>query len=202
MKRTAARCTLLLLTILLAAAPASAVDLGGHDRDGVVVGLGLGIGWNKYEYTLPDLGPVDSGYQDSFAPMLSVGWARSDYFVASLSLTGWKKSFYQSYTPIAAKSLVFMADVAWFPRGEGFWIKGTVGLGDLDLTATTATDFLSVKDTGLLYGMGAGYEFRMSGQAAVGLAYDARFLTLDDMDRFGEVKTVNQSASLFFRFYQ
>jgi hypothetical protein len=202
MNRTAARSTLLLLSILLAAAPASALDLGGHDRDGVVVGLGLGIGWNKYEFSLPERGPVDTGYQDSFAPMLSVGWARSDYFIASLSLTGWSKSFYQSLTPISAKSLVFMADVAWFPRGEGFWLKGTLGLGDLDLSATTATEFLSVKDTGMLYGFGAGYEFRVSGQAAFGLSYDARFLTLDAMDQFGEVKTINQSGMLFFRFYQ
>lgn len=202
MNRILTRCVLTLLIVLLISVPAAAMDLGGHDRDGVVVGLGLGIGWNKYEFDLPDEGRVETGYQDSFAPMLSVGWARSDYFIASLSLTGWSKSFYQRVTPMSAKSMVFLADVAWFPRGEGFWIKGAIGLGDIDLTATTATDFLSVKDTGFIYGVGAGYEFRVADQAALGLAYDARFLTLDDMEQFGEVKNTHQSASLFIRFYQ
>ena len=202
MNRNLTRCILTSLIVLLICAPAAAMDLGGHDRDGVVIGLGLGIGWNKYEFQLPGGLPVETGWEDSFAPMLSVGWARSDYFIASLSLTGYKKSFYQNITPMSARSMVFLFDVAWFPRGEGFWIKGVIGAGDLDLSITGIEEIHSIKDTGLTYGVGAGYEFRVADQAAFGLSYDARWLTLDEFDQFGETKTINQSASLFIRFYQ
>ena len=31
-----------------------------------------------------------------------------------------------------------MLEGSWFPRGEGFWIKGGIGRGTLDFNATAA----------------------------------------------------------------
>ena len=92
MNRFQVRAALIVTTLLLVmASSASAIDLGGHDRDGTVIGLTLGYGWNSVEFTGEDGLSRDTGTIDAFNGGFRVGWAPSDYFIGSIGFYGWKR---------------------------------------------------------------------------------------------------------------
>jgi|GEM_PF-1925474 len=193
-----------LLTLACGALPASALDLGGHDRDGVVVGVNLGAGWNSLEATVPsDDGPVtgETGTQLDFSGGVNVGWARNDYFIASLGVYGWKEQFWLRGDPLSITTFHFLAELCWFPRGEGFWVKGGIGAGTLDFYWSTIPQVKQAQKGGTNYVAGAGYEFRVADTAAVGFAYDYRYLTVGEFEGLSDTKVHSHNASLSLRFY-
>lgn len=190
--------------LMVAVSTASALDLGGHDRDGTVIGLTIGYGWNSISLDSPEAGSLDSGNISSFSGGFRVGWASSDYFIASIGMYGWKKSYYTyNYTSTTATNYHFMLEGYYFPRGEGFWIKGGVGRGTLDFNATAPVAVNSVvfNEKGWTLSTGAGYEFRVADGAAVGICYDLLYLPLGDFSGFTEVSTLSQAVSLNIHFY-
>lgn len=194
------RFALLAALTAVCAAPASALDLGGHDRDGVVIGVNLGAGWNKVETKFEGT-DLSTDYMSTFTGGLRVGWARSDYLVGSLGVYGWKRSYYQQYTPFTVTDFNFLAELSWYPRGEGFWIKGGVGGGTFDVTITTPAAKTTHQAGGWSYTIGAGYEIRVSDGAALGLAYDLRYLDAGDFEFFEGTSTTSHNASLNLAFY-
>lgn len=191
--------------LLVVTAPfAFAVDLGGHDRDGTVFGLNLGYGWNSIEFTTKDGVALDSGNIGTFSGSARIGWAPSDNFIGSISFSGWRKSYYTvNYTSTSASFYNFMIEGAWFPRGEGFWIKGGIGIGTLDFNATAplAINSLIFNESSASYLAGAGYEFRVSDGAAFGIAYDYIYVPLGDFAGYTEVSSTSHNLSLSINFY-
>ena len=183
-------------------APASALDLGGHDRDGTVIGLTMGYGWNSVEYTESNGIAQDTGTVDSFTGGFRVGWASSDYFIASIGFTGWKRSF-RSFTTFSVKNYAFMLEGYFFPLGEGFWIKGGGGLGTVDFFAQAALPINNVvfNETAWSWSTGAGYEFRVSDGAGVGISYDLLYIPVGDFSELTDVSSLNQSVSINIHFY-
>jgi opacity protein-like surface antigen len=194
--RTALAC--MLLTVC--AAPAAAIDLGGHVRDGVVIGLDLGYGWHEVDATYEG-NTLDTGQSGAFSGGFRVGWARSDNLIGSLGIYGWKKSYYQELTPFTVTDFLFLAELAWFPRGEGFWIRGGVGGGSFDITITTPEAKTTYKQGGWNYSLGAGYELRVAETTALGVTYDLRYVDVGDFEVFERVSTFSQNVALSIRFY-
>jgi len=185
MSRNAVHILLPLLIIALTTTAASALDLGGHDRDGVVVGVTMGHGWNSIALTDGKGTDRDTGDVSTFTGAFKVGWARSDRLVGFIGISGWKRSFYQSIAPASATNFNFLAELYFFPTGQGFWAKGGIGSGSLDYYVNTAdpANRIQFKEGGFTYTVGAGYEFR-SGQTGIGIAYD---YTRVDMGDFGAI---------------
>jgi opacity protein-like surface antigen len=197
---------ILLTAVLLVvtASSAFAIDLGGHDRDGTVFGLTLGYGWNSIEFTPTGGTTLDSGNIGTFSGGARIGWAPSDYFIGSIGFHGWKKSYYTlNYTSTSASLYHFILDGAWFPRGEGFWIRGGIGIGTLDFNATAplAWDSLIFNESAMTLLAGAGYEFRVADEAAIGFAYDYIYLPVGDFAGFTDVTSTSHSLSLSINFY-
>jgi opacity protein-like surface antigen len=193
------RILLTLLTLLLIwAVPASAMDLGGHDRDGVVVGVLLGYGWNSVEFKDETGAERSFDGMDTFNGDFRVGWARSDHVVGSIGFNGWKRSYYQDVTPITSQYYSFNLQFHWYPMGEGFWIKPGVGYGTLDFTAQyppgNAFQPLNFNEAGLALLLGVGYEFRVADTFAIGISYD--YQTTDVGDFAGGVDTTPISSAL------
>lgn len=199
--------TLLVAVLLLVtASSAFALDLGGHDRDGVVVGLTLGHGWNSISYSAGELGSADTGNISSFTGGARVGWASSDYFIASIGMYGWRKGNYvysTSYTSTSTTNYNFILEGYLFPRGEGFWIKGGIGVGTLDFNAVAPLPINSLifNETGMTLSTGAGYEFRIANEAAIGICYDLIYLPLGDFAGFSDVSSISHNLSLNIHFY-
>ena len=190
-----------LLLCLVTAVPAAALDLGGHVRDGVVVGVLLGGGWNDYNFEVKGLQPTSVSSGSAFTGGVNVGWARNDHLVGSIGFYGWKKSFYNNITPINSSAYYFMGEVSWFPRGEGFWIKGGIGWANSDFTVVTPEEWKVLAGNTLAYALGAGYEFRLGGTTALGIAYDARWADYGESDFFYYNDSLLQTWSLSIRYY-
>lgn len=197
---------LLVLTMALSSGTSAlALDLGGHDRDGVTVGVNMGAGWNKLEYTVNDENgqpvSVDTGTAVDFQGGINVGWARSDHLMGSLGVYGWKEGGWVLGNPVTATTFHFLAEVHWFPRGEGFWLKGGIGAGTLDFSVVTPAYRRTFQESGVNYVGGAGYEFRIADTAALGFAYDFRYLTVGAFQGLDDTKALSHNASLVIRYY-
>lgn len=202
MKRYTHLSGLLALTLLLVAVqPAAALHLGGHDRDGTVVGLNIGGGWNRIEFGLEGE-RTKTNTEFDFSGGINVGWARSDHLIASIGIYGWKEIFYvYGGEHLKITNFHFLAELTWFPRGEGFWIKGGAGGGSLDFDLNTVGNRHIFKKGGWNFSGGTGYEFRVSDEMAFGFAYDFRFLTVGDFGDFEDTKVFSHNASASLRFY-
>ena len=185
----------------LLAAPAAALELGGHDRDGLVVGLDFGAGWSKVEFATVEGVSSATGTEHVFTGGAAVGWARSDHLVLSLGIHGWKKSYSQDVVPASATTFHFMGEATWFPGGKGFWLRGGAGYGTLDLTATLPTERVTYQKGGPTYGLGAGYELRVDTRTAVGIAYDYRWVRVGEFEALDNTVAKTHAVTASFRFY-
>ena len=203
MNRFQVRAALIVTTLLLVmASSASAIDLGGHDRDGTVIGLTLGYGWNSVEFTGEDGLSRDTGTIDSFNGGFRVGWAPSDYFIGSIGFYGWKRGFY-SWTNFTIKNYAFMLEGYFFPLGEGFWIKGGVGRGTVYFFGQAALpqNNLIFNETAWSWSTGAGYEFRVSDGAGIGICWDYFYLPIGDYGPVTDINATSNALSLNLHFY-
>ena len=200
MNSTRLLATTVCCALVLTALPALALDLGGHDRDGTVVGLNFGCGWNKLKYDTSG-GESETDTDTAFTGGLSIGWARNDNLIGSIGIYGWKESLYQGITPVSVSTFNFLAEVSWFPRGEGFWIKGGIGGGTLDVYAVFPLSTVNFQEGGWAYTAGAGYEFRVSDGTAIGIAYDYRTISTGDSDSWKNTSASTHALAFNIRFY-
>jgi hypothetical protein len=188
------------LIILVASAVPSAAGYG-HIRDGHIFGINPGWGWTRVTFTAGVEGADEEGEtdtEDTFGGMVHWGFAPSDQFIYGLGIGGWKKQFGDDTVSL----LYFDATGTWFVRGEGLFLRGGVGYGNVDLTLRTF-DFslVSVQKGGLSLSAGAGYEFRLQPEFALGVAFDAHWTNVGEMAALRDVKVVNYNLSLSFRYY-
>ncbi len=188
-------------SLVLSALPALALDLGGHDRDGTVIGLNFGCGWNKLSSEDRDGTKSETGTDTAFTGGLSIGWARNDNLIGSIGIYGWQQDLYQGITPVEISTFNFLAEVAWFPRGEGFWLKGGVGGGTLDVYAVFPVSTVNFQEGGWVFTGGAGYEFRVSDGAALGVAYDYRTISVGDSEFLNGATASTHALTFSMRFY-
>jgi len=196
------RKALVFVVLILLTAPNAFAFGGGHNRDGMVIGLTLGHGWNSVQLT--DDGGIyrDTGDLSTFTGAFKLGWARSDKLVGFIGISGWTRSFYQYIAPASATNINFLAEIYWFPTGEAFWAKGGIGTGSLDFYVNTAEGPIVFNEGGFTYTVGAGIEFRVTDAMAVGIAYD---YTNIDMGDFGDItgaSAVNHVLAMSFHWYQ
>lgn len=197
------RCILLssMIFLLAGALPASALDLGGHDRDGVVVGLLFGHGWNEVSWKNAEGQEVKTDNLSAFNGAFRVGWARSEYIMASIGMNGWRRSFNQNFVPASASYYSFLLEVHVFPRGEGLWLKGGLGRGSLDLDINDPIRRRIIKESGFAWTVGAGYEFRVSDSTAFGISYDFQNTGVGDFAGFADTQVNSHALSLSINYY-
>ena len=204
MTRIRIRALCLTALMIVAASPAFGLDLGGHDRDGAVIGLTFGHGWNSIKFTPVDGTAQETGNISAFTGGFRFGWASTDNFIVSVGMYGWRKRYQTlQYLSTSSSNYNFVLEGFWFPRGEGFWIKGGFGRGTLDFTGTAVLpqDTVNFNESGWAMTAGLGYEFRISDGAALGICYDLIYLPVGDFAGFSDVQSISNSLSLNFHFY-
>jgi len=197
--------TLGCLLILVATTPAMALDLGGHDRDGVVINFNMGAGWNWLDFSIPDEdGVLISETTDTEVDLtggLNVGWARSDNLVFSVGVAGWKARYWYLGNQFSVSTTQFQFDVSWFPRGEGFWLRGGIGPGNISFSAVVPRVNITFQEWGWNLVGGAGYEFRVADTAAIGFAYEYRNLGVGAFEGLDDTVISSHNALLSIRWY-
>ena len=197
--------TMTCLLIILITSSAFAFDLGGHDRDGVVINFNMGAGWNWLDFSVPDVdGNTVSATTDTEVDLtggLYVGWARSDNLVFSVGVSGWKSRYWYLGDQFSVSTTQFQADVSWFPRGEGFWLRGGVGPGNISFTAVVPQINVTFQEWGWDLVGGAGYEFRVADTAAIGFAYEYHNLGVGAFKGLDDTTISSHNALLSVRWY-
>ena len=193
---------LIVMTFMMAATlPAMALELGGHIRDGVVVGLDFGYGWNNVKFKDTEGAEVSTGDIETFNGGFQVGWAPNDNFFGSIGMNGWRRNYNTLAGNIDGRYYSFMLEGYFFPRGEGFWIKGGIGRGTLDLTFIPPGERYNINEKGLALTTGAGYELRVADTTAVALAYIYQHTDVGDFGGGTDTTVRSHVASLTIRFY-
>jgi len=186
----------LLLTLL--AGTASAVG-HSHTRDGWIYGLNLGWGWAKAQGD--DVGnnlKMDTGWADDFTGGLRVGFAGSEQFSYGLDFSGWSDYAYQT----RVKTFRVLVTGTWYPKGQGFYIRGGIGGGSLNLSYTpVAYPKISQSKGGLALGAGAGWEVRVAPTVAIGLAYDYYWVDSGTISYLENVTTQVQGITFSLTWY-
>jgi len=162
---------LILLAVLLAAAPASAETWPNH-RDGFMIGFNVGGGSASAN--------ADQGGSDSFgggAGSFRLGWAFSNQFVAGLESTAWVgETDYGADLTLSSYKLNF----TWYPGATGWLLRAGFGSGTAEVSADIGGQNLSVSDNGGSFGIGGGYEFRLTRTFALGVAVDYNTIDVGD----------------------
>jgi hypothetical protein len=190
--------------ILAAAVPTGSAVAGyGHNRDGTILGATAGWGWTRLNLTAGggDLAEsVDTATEDAFAGAIRASFAPNDALMYGVAFGGWRKSF-------GTDSITYgYIDLGghWFPGGRGLFLRGSLGLGYLDATVRReVTDFnvVSLKRGALDLHGGAGYEFRIQPNLALGAAFDLHWADLGEFAGFSDVEVLHYSFGLNFSYY-
>ncbi|MFO7654498.1 MAG: hypothetical protein R6X25_11870 [Candidatus Krumholzibacteriia bacterium] len=205
MTRPRRRALLPILAALFMAAPllpAHATPFG-HIRDGSVVSANAGWGWTRIRLaggsdTVP--ADLETDHEDAFGGMLRYGFAPSDGLMYGVQLGGWKKTFDGD----TATLFFFEGFGTWFPREGGFFVRGAIGWGSLDLTLRRPFAELrnvTFQEGGISLGGGIGYELRLQADFALGLAFDGHWVDIGDFADLRDVRAVNYLLSLNFAYY-
>ncbi len=191
--------------LLLMTNSALALDLGGHDRDGVVVGFNIGAGWNWLNFNVPsEDGGIISEKTDTEVDLtggITLGWARNDNLIFSIGVSGWKARYWYYGNQLSVSTTQFQADVCWFPLGEGFWLRAGVGPGNISFSALVPAINVTFQEWGWNLLGGAGYELRGSDTAAIGFAYEYRHLGVGAFKDIEDTEISSHNALLSFRWY-
>jgi hypothetical protein len=200
MNRTFARsiCLLFLVGLLLQASPVAALRQYSHVRDGTVVGLNFGIGWAHADFTEGGTARSTES-QSALEGGFRFGWARSEYLMYSVDVSGWTH-FEQDASDLLFSGTV---NVTWFPGGQGFFVRGGVGGGFLQLERVPIgfDQRVRLQEPGWAFTAGLGYEFRLGEEFAIGAAFDYRYLPVGDFEEFTDTKAYNTGLTVNVNWY-
>jgi hypothetical protein len=134
---------------------------------------------------------------DALSGALRIGWAQSDYFMYSLDFHGWTKNEELTNFTILTGTVT----LHWFIAGSGFFARGGVGFGSLDVTVRTLPQFTSFTEGGWSLTAGVGHEWRFSPGFALGLAYDFYYIPVGDISGYDDVKASNSNLTVNMSWY-
>ncbi len=178
----------------------------GNVRDGWMYGLNLGWGWTKLAATdVSQATPLDleSAWAGDFTGAFKVAFCPSDEIAYGLDFSGWTDYAYlANYDQIKTTAFWILAQGHWFPGGQGFYVRGGLGLGSLGVKLTDPRAIISQTKAGLGWGVGAGYEVRVSPSFALGVAYDLRGVNVGALTTtFDDVSVATQGVVLTLTWY-
>ncbi len=194
---------LVVLSVLATVSVTQAVELAGNDRDGVVLGLVVGHGWNAIHVSDMNTAAEETNHMSAINGALKFGWAWNDALVGFIGMSGWTRSVRQDIIPASATNLNFLAELYYYPGGRGFWLKGGGGVGSLDYFSNTATPDTNIKfkASGFAVTFGTGFEVRWSDHYGLGISYDYTRLDLNDFGTFSGANSGNQVLAVSIMWY-
>jgi len=195
--RRVAITTAVLVSLLVGSASAGGYS---HIRDAWVYGLNLGWGWTQVG--AHDVGndfKVNSPWAGDFSGALRVGFCPSENFSYGIDVSGWADYAGRFDT----RAFSFLLQGHLYPGGQGFYMRGGVGLGSLGVTQRgTAFPVISKSSGGFAWGIGTGFEARVSPNFAIGVAYDYRWIGVGELtDQVDDVTAGTQSVTLSLNWY-
>ena len=150
---------------LLALFSAAAAFAGSypHERDGMILGFNLGGGSAGVNVT-----GFDTERKGGVAGNFRVGYAFSPQIAAGLEGNMWTKDVDGTTRTFS----VGAAALTYYPGATGFFVRGGVGVGTVDLSEDQGGVTYSASDNGFGWLVGTGYEWRLGRRFALGPQFD------------------------------
>jgi len=179
--------SLIILCLTAITLPATAGEWG-HERDGFVIGFNAGGGSATVK---PNTGNEDSG--GGGAGSFRLAWAFANQFMVGYESTAWVgNTDLDGELTLSTHKINF----TWYPGGTGWFARAGFGGGNSELTGRILNVDVSVQDSGGAYGLGGGYEWRLTRKFALGAAIDWNTVSLD----YGDFSFVNYTAQFNWYF--
>jgi hypothetical protein len=166
--------------IVLGLSPVARAGAHPHDRNGFVIGFGVGGGSMGIEDADEREGSVIGNFR--------IGYAVRPDLVLQFEGSGWTKTFED---PVGDLTWTFSAGTAaltWFPGNVGGWLRGGVGGGTASVELETGGFRITDDESGFAVLAGAGYEWRLTRMFALGPHAEFFWMDLDEVgsaDMFG-----------------
>jgi len=171
------RIAALLALILALAAPASA-GTWPHEREGFTIGFNVGGG----SATAKPVQGEDSSGGGGFGAF-RLGWALSNQFLLGLESSAWVGKADTVLDPDADLTLTsYKLNFTWYPAAKGWFIRAGFGGGSAEVSSDIAGGTASFEETGGSFGFGAGHEWRLTREFALGVAAAFNPADLDEND--------------------
>jgi len=163
-----------------------ALALGDHTRDGWLIGVGYGYG--RGAFTTPSEDRYD--FKDGATPQIRFGHMLGRHTSLNLEYSAWMYETGTAETKYRSSLQNLLLAFTWYP-GEadnalgGLYVRGATGLAwaslaDVDLVDESGHPHTVRKDeAGLGLQMSLGYEFRVTHNAAAGLATGVNWMFID-----------------------
>lgn len=179
---------LIAVLTLLPAGPARAA--WPHERDGILLGFNLGGGTAGVDFTGQD------DREGSIGGSFRIGYAFTPQVAAGIEGTFWTKEVIDDVTWTFN---VTTAALTYYPGAGGFYVRGGVGVGSMELEIDQGGGVSSkFSDDGFGFLLGAGYEWRLSRKFALGPAVDYSYARVNELDI--SLNYVNFTAGLTWYF--
>ncbi len=156
-------------------------------REGFMLGFNLGAGGAKAEFEAIGI-DFDTGREGGGAGNFRFGYAASPNVVLGLEATGWGRTYDVLVGPLKVGEIelsfgVVGPSVAWYPGdGGGFFLRGTLGVGVVNVKATNQLVTFEADDSGFGGGLAVGYEFRLTRKFALTPQLDIAGANLGDVE--------------------
>ena len=184
------------LTFVALAAQPVAAQMYSNERDGTVVGGNVGYGWTRVTGVVAGE-DFDTDSQGAFTGLLRFGFASSDQFMISADAGGWVKTWQERQVKI----FFLNATACWFPGGQGFFVRGTLGYGNLDVVFITPGQQINFQQGAFNFGGGVGYELRVSPDLAIGVALDYWYFNVGQFEDLEDVKAKTTAITFQINYY-
>lgn len=164
---------MLACTLTLAATPALA---GKHppDRNGFMIGFGLGGG---------DAGIKGGGDREGGATgNLRIGYALRPDVVLHYEGAAWTRTFDQGAADVTWSFSTNAAAITYYPPATGLFVRGGIGFGTARVEVKTGGVKVSADENGFGFLAAAGWEFRLTRKFALAPQVEFAYQKLDTLD--------------------
>lgn len=162
---------LVLAAALLAVSAPARATTQPNDRNGFMIGFGVGGG---------SLGVEDlSDREGSVTGNFRLGWAVRPDLVLGLESNGWTKTFEGTPGDLTWTYNVAAAALTWYPGAGGAYLRGGVGAGMVRAELESGNLTISGDDTGIGLTGAAGYEWRLTRKFAMGPEVNVFWMDVD-----------------------
>lgn len=186
---------ILLATLVCLTAPAAAGRYA-HERQGLVLGLNLGLGGAKVEWDEPNL-HFETDTETGAAAGIRIGYAFNPQFVLAFEGTAWGRDYDDGQITLTTALVNF----TWYPQGQGFFLRAGVGTGRAEVTVDVFDPDLSWEENGPAFRLGLGHEWRLTPRFALGAALDYSDMTFDSFGGLQDVQARFTNVTVQLNWY-
>lgn len=169
-----ARCAFVVLAVALLTAPVAWAGSHPPDRNGFMIGFGIG----GASLGLAD----DQDREGSVTANFRIGYALRHDLVLHYEGNGWVKTFETVVGDATWSFSTSTVAMTWFPSNMGLFLRGGVGLGTARVEVETGGVTVSDSEGGVGFLLAGGYEFRLTKKFALAPQVEYAYQKLDTLD--------------------